>query len=106
MNLDISETDAGYTVTADLPGIPKENLKVQMLEGNKLAIEGKRDQERTQEGERILRRELSTLQYYREVVLPRSADTGAIDGEFKDGVLTISVPKRPEGDSARMIDIR
>jgi HSP20 family protein len=90
--VNISETDKAYLVKADLPEVKKENVKV-THENGVLTIEGERRQEKREEGEKYHRVESSYGKFMRRFTLPDDGQEEAIEANFKDGALTIVIPK-------------
>lgn len=104
--LDVAETDAGYTVALEVPGVSREQLKVS-VEGRRLALEtldftpavteASADQLRV-EVPRVLYRERSTARYARTVSLPTEVDQSTSTAKFENGVLTLTLAKKvPSG---------
>jgi HSP20 family protein len=94
-SFDIKETAKGYVFVADLPGVKRENLEID-LTGNRLTIAGKREAEERQEGENHLTSERSFGSFSRTFSLPEGVDAGGVAAELKEGILTLVVPKVPE----------
>lgn len=93
-------------VRADLPGMNKENVNVE-VEDDTLLISGERQDEYNEERDDFYRSERSYGSFFRAVPLPDGIDPNSAKAEFKDGVLevTVTVPKAPE-QKGRRIDIR
>jgi HSP20 family protein len=101
-SFDVSETKDAYLICADLPGVKEEDLEVSMTE-NRLQVSGRRDEQREQdEGERYYTYERSFGAFTRSFVLPPGADADNIHAELKDGVLRVTVGKRPEVQPRRI----
>ena len=99
IRLDVKETPQEVLVAADLPGVPKENIKASVDEEGLLHIRAERREEKTENepsGEWTWReRHHGVVQ--RTIQLPKSIDPGqAGNAEFKDGVLQMKFHKRPE----------
>ena len=101
--LDVSETDAGYSVVFDVPGVTREQLKVS-VEGRRVSIETV-DQPKAQPTEaatkqstaaapRLLYRERTAARYARTVSLPAEVDQAASQARFENGVLTLTLAKK------------
>ena len=101
---DMSETEDKYTVHMDLPGVSKKDLKVN-LEDDMLTISGERKVDETQKGEDFYRRERSYGSFYRGFTIPKSVKQDKIEATFKDGVLTVNIPK-VEKSKPRHIEIK
>lgn len=86
--VDFRDTEEAYIVTADLPGVSRENLKVQSA-GNVLTISGERKSERSEDGSS----ERAYGKFVRSFTMPSAVDSEHISAELKDGVLTVTLPK-------------
>lgn len=94
-DVDVKETPEGYVFKADLPGIADKDLELS-LTGNRLTLNGKREEERREEKDTYYMTERSYGTFTRSFTLPAGADVEAIRAELEGGVLTITVPKKPE----------
>ncbi len=92
---DVRETQDAYVFKADLPGIEEKDLDV-TLTGNRITISGNREAEQRQENETLYAYERSYGTFSRTFTLPEGADFDRCEAELRNGVLTLSVPKRPE----------
>ncbi len=92
---DISEDKDQYTLKMDLPGIKKEDVKLSLVDGE-LIISGERKQEHEEKDSKYHRIERSFGKYYRSFSLPQKIEADKINAEFRDGQLTITVPKAEE----------
>jgi HSP20 family protein len=103
-SVDISEDNGNYIVTAELPGTRREDVAVE-LEEDVLTIRGEKRNEREEKKEkrRIVERSYGT--FCRSFTLPANADPEQVSASFKDGVLTVTVAKRPE-TKPRVVDIK
>jgi HSP20 family protein len=89
--VDVIEDEAGITVTADLPGVAKENLAIR-VDGDTLTIEAPVNLGESESMEAVYV-EVRAAQYKRSFTLSRELDTSKIDAALKDGVLRLYVPK-------------
>jgi HSP20 family protein len=92
---DISENKENYVLKMDLPGIDKKDVKISYSDGQ-LNISGERKMEKEEKDSRYHRVERLYGKYYRSFSLPDKVKESLIDAEFKDGQLTITVPKSEE----------
>ncbi len=90
--LDVEESDAGYTVRANLPGVKLEDISVNIHE-DVLTISGETNQEQREENSRLLIRERRAGKFSRSLRFPSIVDGEAVAASFEDGVLSISLPK-------------
>lgn len=92
--LDVKETPDNFVVTASVPGVPSADIDITIL-GDTLRIQGHRREEIDKEGEgaRWLLRERRFGAFERTVSLPAAVDSERAAADFKDGVLTIVLPK-------------
>jgi HSP20 family protein len=102
--VDVRDDKDGYVISAELPGIEKEDLKVEVVEGV-LTLSGTKKQESVSEEEGVYRAERSYGEFKRAFALPDSVDAGKIDAQFRNGVLRIALPKKPEA-APKQISIR
>ncbi len=97
---DIYETETGYLIALDLPGIDREALEID-VDDNRLMVRGTRPINETRQH----RSERPRGKFLRTFSVPGSVDQGRIGAEYKDGVLQIRLPKRGEQKSKK-IDIK
>jgi len=104
--LDIVETGDGYEVRADLPGINKENLSVN-VEDNTLVIEAEsRDESVEKDGNKVIKRERCIGKYRRALQINDAVDESAIRAHYHDGVLTVTLPRAAKAESKKIaVDI-
>jgi HSP20 family protein len=100
--VDIEETEDAWVIEADLPGVKKGDINIEVSD-SELAITGE-IKERERRGV-LRRRTRRTGQFEYRVTLPGDADTEHIDASLNEGVLTVRVPK-PERATPRRIEIR
>lgn len=102
--VDIEETDTAFVVKADLPDVKKDEIKVHVQDGV-LAIEGERKQKMEEKGRTFHKIERECGRFVRRFALPTEVDAAKVHAEFKDGVLSVELPKTPAPASA-MIDVK
>ncbi len=90
--VDISETDGGYQIKAEIPDVKKEDVKV-TLEDGVLTIQGERKHEKEDKGKKYHRVERSYGSFVRSFTLPDLVDEEKVKADFKDGVLNLQIPK-------------
>ncbi len=90
--VDISETENGYEIRAELPGVSENDVNVSVTD-NVLTVKGEKRQEEETEGKDYHRVERRYGSFQRSFALPRHIETDAIKAGFKDGVLTLGIPK-------------
>jgi HSP20 family protein len=93
--VDIQETENELMLKADLPGIEEKDIDVR-IENNTLTIRGERKFEKQVNEDNYLRVERSYGSFSRSFSLPNTINTEAINAEYKNGVLTVQMPKRAE----------
>ncbi|XP_010261308.1 PREDICTED: 16.9 kDa class I heat shock protein 1-like [Nelumbo nucifera] len=107
-NVDWRETDNAHIFRADLPGVRKEELKVQVEENNIIEICGERSKEEENKGDTWHRVERRRGSFMRRFRLPENANMAEIKCKLEDGVLTVTVPKKetePVKKKVRAIDV-
>lgn len=108
MRVDIHEDEAGYEITAELPGVKKEDISV-TLKNHLLTISASKEStvEKKKKG-KIIRQERSSGTFSRSFSVDESINQSDIRASFDDGVLTLHIPKKVEektGPGAYKIDI-
>jgi HSP20 family protein len=94
-DFDIKETKDQYVFKADMPGVKANDLEVS-LSGNRLTVGGKRETEREEKGDTYYACERSYGSFQRSFTLPEGVNAEAVNADLKDGVLTLTVGKKPE----------
>ena len=105
IKMDVSETDQGYTIKAEMPGVQKEDVKI-AVDGNRITItaETKREEEE-KSGETVVRRERYIGQQSRSFALAHEIDDSKAVAKYKDGVLELTLPKRAGDGGRKMLTI-
>jgi HSP20 family protein len=102
MKIDVSENDGAYTVKAELPGVDKKDIDVQ-IDGRIVSINAKVERNKEEkEGERVIRRERYSGTFSRSFSLAGEVDEANAKAEYKDGVLSLSLPKKAPADHKRL----
>jgi HSP20 family protein len=102
--VDISETDGEYLIKAELPEVKKEDVKV-TLEDGVLTLTGERRQEKEEKTTKYHRVERSYGSFVRSFSLPELVDETKVKAEYKDGVLSLHLPKS-EKAKPRAIEVK
>ncbi|NKI94897.1 Hsp20/alpha crystallin family protein [Rhizobacter sp. SG703] len=98
--VDIFEDAGGITLLADMPGVSKDRLDVK-LDGDTLSVEGRVELDMPSDM-RALWAEVSVPRFRRTFTLSRELDTGRIEANLKDGLLTLRVPKQAHAQPRRI----
>jgi HSP20 family protein len=101
--VDVWETGNELVLAFDLPGIPEDQISVE-LDDNVLTVGGQRERAEEQTGERFYRYERRFGSFSRSVTLPAGVNEDAIEADYKDGVLEVRVPK-PEEQKPKRIQV-
>lgn len=99
--MDLCETADAFIVTAELPGLGREQINIQVSEG-RLTLQGRRDARVPCEQYHQVER--GHGEFSRTFALPPTVDTERITADLRDGVLTITIPKSPE-KGVRWVDV-
>ena len=105
IRLDMHESEAAYTIKAELPGMKKEDIKV-AIDGDRVSISAK--SARTSEqiaGDTVVRSERHEGALYRSMTLPHEIDDEKAVAAFHDGLLELTLPKKPS-HSVRHLSIK
>jgi HSP20 family protein len=103
--VDVSETDEGLDLKAELPGVPQENIHVELAD-NVLTLKAEHRAEREEKDEKRTWHlvERAEGKFLRRLQLPFEADADHVKADFKDGVLSVHVPRKrvPEKEPKRI----
>ena len=103
---DVNETDGQVAVTVELPGMSEKDVEVSLTD-DMLTIRGEKHDVRTDDGGDSHMTERSYGAFYRAIPLPPGVDTEKASAEFRNGVLTVSLPKTEEARSrVKRIDVK
>jgi len=101
--VDVEETEHEYVFQVELPGLAKEDVKIEMR-GGMLVISGERKEQKEEKGHHCIRHELHVGQFQRAFSMPDDADPDKIKAAYKHGILTVTV-KRLETAKPKVIPI-
>ena len=101
--LDVYEDKDNFIVKAELPGMKKEDIEVS-LHGDSLSISGERKSETKEENADVCRAERYFGRFQRTVTLPTSVAPDKVKAQYKDGILTVTLPKTEEA-KPKQIDV-
>ncbi len=90
--VDVKETDQGFVIVADIPGVDPKDIEVHMENGI-LTIKGEREAQKKEEREGYKRIERSYGSFYRRFSLPDTANADKINARSRNGVLEVTIPK-------------
>jgi HSP20 family protein len=93
--VDVLDRDEALLVRTEIPGVDPESIDV-TIESGTLTIKGSRSFENEESSENYHRKEIFEGSFERTILLPEGADAEAVTAASKDGILEISIPKRPE----------
>jgi len=91
-SVDLYETAEAYVLEADLPGVNRDDVKVE-IDDNDLVLQGWRSLEKRDDHGQFRTMERSSGQFLRRIKLPESVEKDMIEAEFHDGVLRVIIPK-------------
>ena len=101
MRIDVSENDRAYTIQADIPGAKKDDIDV-AVEGRQVSITAKSMRSIEKKDETRLYTERSEGQVFRSFTLPAEVEDKGAEAKYADGVLTLTLPKRANGNNQRI----
>jgi HSP20 family protein len=102
MKIDVKEDDKGYTVKADIPGVKKEDINVD-IDDDQVSIRAELKAEKEEkEGEKTVYSERTYGMVSRSFSLPVGLDAKGAKAEYKDGVLSLVLPKKGNGSAKRL----
>lgn len=102
--VDIAETDKVFSIKAEIPEVKKEDVKV-TVDNGVLTLRGERKQEKEEKNKKFHRVERFYGSFTRSFTLPDNVDEGKIEASFKDGMLTLTIPKTEES-KPKAIDVK
>ena len=90
--MDIADLGDKYEMHVEMPGIPKDDINIEVTP-NCIEICADHEENKEDKDKNWLRRERSSMSYYRSLDLPEQIKSDNVDAEFKDGILTVMLPK-------------
>ena len=99
--VDVSESDEAYTISAELAGLDEKDVEVS-LENNVLILSGEKKSEHEDKSESYYPVERSYGSFKRSFALPAEVDPDKVEASFKNGVLTVTLPKTEHGQTKRI----
>jgi len=103
--VDVRENDKNIVVHAELPGVKKEDITIDVSEGT-LTLSGEKREEKKEDNERYHRVERSYGKFTRQFNLPEGVNTSQICACFNNGVLELTIPKPEKREAKKRIDIK
>lgn len=103
-NINLSERDTQFILLAEVAGCNPEAVKIS-IEDNRLIIQGERNPQQEAQGTRCHYLEIQFGAFYREIQLPMPVKADQIKAEFRNGMLTVLLPKKAPGGEARTVTI-
>ncbi|CAG9166582.1 Hsp20/alpha crystallin family protein [Cupriavidus respiraculi] len=100
--VDVTESESAYAVTADLPGVKKEDINVNVDRGTVMISAKLEKASEQKEGDRVIRQERYSGSMQRAFTLDGNIDTEKIDASFQDGVLRVTLPKKESSQQQRI----
>ena len=102
MKIDVKEDDKAYTIRAEIPGVKKDDIKVD-VEGNLVSVRAEVKQEKEEKkGEKVVYSERAYGMASRSFTLPAEVDAKDAKAEYKDGLLSLTLPKKANGAGQRI----
>jgi HSP20 family protein len=101
--MDVCETPADLRMLVELPGIPQSQIQIEIAEGV-LTIRGERHPDPAFPQDQLIRLERRYGPFHRSLNLPSTVDAEGVRATYRDGILEIRLPKRPEA-TARIISV-
>ena len=102
LRMDLAESDGGYVVRAEIPGVRKEDINV-AIDGNQVEISAEvKNEKAAADGEKVLRSERYFGKVYRAFALAQDIDESATSAKYADGILELTLPKKTSAAARRI----
>lgn len=103
IKMDVSEDDKAYKVHAEIPGVKKEDIHVN-IDGNQVSISAEvKNEKEVKEGEKLLRSERYYGSVSRVFSVSQDVDEGAAQAKYSDGILELTLPKKKAASSRKLV---
>jgi HSP20 family protein len=99
--INVAETDKELAVSAELPGMVEKDIEISVSDGT-LTLKGEKKEEKEEKEKNYYRVERSTGYFHREIPLPCDVDADHADATFKNGVLTVKLPKTQKAKGRKL----
>jgi HSP20 family protein len=93
--VDVAETEKAYEITAELPGLDEKSIEVKLVNGG-LTIKGEKQEEKEEKKKDYYLHERKFGSFERSFQIPEGVEVDKIEASFKKGVLSVTLPKKPE----------
>ncbi len=104
--VDVVESEKAYEISADLPGMDEKNIEVKVADG-RLTIKGEKEEQKEEKKKDYYLQERHFGSFQRSFEVPETVDLDKIEASFKKGVLTVTLPKKPEAQKpAKKIEVK
>ncbi|MCB1196891.1 MAG: Hsp20/alpha crystallin family protein [Deltaproteobacteria bacterium] len=103
--IDVKENEKHYTLTAEMPGVDEKDIDLSFKDGV-VTIAGQKKHESKKEDENHVRVERTYGSFHRSLTLPVAIDEKAVTAKFKNGLLTVTLPKKAEVEQVHKIKIQ
>ena len=104
--IEVSDKGKSYELKAELPGIKKENLDID-IDSNYVMVNAKKEEEKKEKDHNYTKTELKYGEFSRTIYLPEEIDTNKTDAELKDGILKITaLKKQVESEHKKKLEIK
>jgi HSP20 family protein len=101
IRMDVREDDTSYRVIVDMPGVNKDDIEVS-VEGNQVTIQGETKRQEERKTDKEIHSERYVGKSFRAFTLPREVDSEKCEASYDNGVLTLTLPKKGNGQSKRL----